>query len=115
MELSFWRLGVPWSEFLPVFVRYAVGGPHAHLEDEDAQVFERFWFVVSTAQYPSPRQTLAQFLDFTMDGWVSVYELEVFLRGFGPLEGDLQLLFFELFFQTHWSLIVQLRFSSAIA
>lgn len=31
---------------------------------------------------------LHQFADFCLDGWVSVYEFEVFVLSFGPLSGS---------------------------
>lgn len=35
-------------------------------------------------------ESLRQFLDFTLDGWVSTYELQIFLTSFGPMQGCIQ-------------------------
>jgi hypothetical protein len=57
---------VPWSEFIPDFLE-ASGEEGAFSEAEIV--------------------CLNQFLDFTLDGWVSTYEVEIFLKSFGPLTG----------------------------
>ena len=62
---------VPWTEFFPVFL---------HRSGE----FE------SVANDPDDLEVLRNYLDFTLDGWVSVYELEIFLRSFSPLKGSAQ-------------------------
>lgn len=59
---------VPWAEFYHVFT---LASGEAALEDDDADI-------------------LAQCIDFTRDGWVSIYEFEVFLLSFGPLLGSAQ-------------------------
>ena len=58
---------VPWGEFFPIFAKHA--SSHVSLSESDTA-------------------TVGQFLDFTMDGWVSVYELEIYLLSFGPLVGS---------------------------
>jgi hypothetical protein len=57
---------VPWGEFLPVLLSASGGGGDVGVADV---------------------ATLRQFVDFTLDGWVSVYEFEVFLLSFAPLPG----------------------------
>lgn len=57
---------VPFREFFPVFM--SASGEQQQLSEAEMQ-------------------TLNQYIDFTLDGWVSVYEFEVFLLSFGPLPG----------------------------
>ena len=59
---------VPWSEFQGPFLEAA---GEEGLGEEDVA-------------------TVSQFVDFTLDGWVSIYELEVFMLSFGPLRGCAQ-------------------------
>lgn len=59
---------VPWPEFLPVLV--TASGSRDLIDGDVA--------------------TLRQVVDFTLDGWVSVYELEVFLLSFAPLVGSVE-------------------------
>jgi len=67
---------VPWEEFWPVFNSASMEDKNLGLvkDDDDGEDIER--------------QTMQQFVDFTLDGWVSVYELEIFLKSFGPLQGS---------------------------
>lgn len=57
---------VPWKDFLSVYLA-ASGEPNVH--DPDLV-------------------TLNQFIDFTLDGWVSTFEFEVFMLSFGPIMGS---------------------------
>ena len=56
---------VPWSEFYSVLAASSGSGP---LDSRQVSV-------------------LHQFVDFCLDGWVSVYEFEVFVLSFAPLNG----------------------------
>lgn len=58
---------VPWQEFLRPFV----------------EATTETWLLENESNI----KILAEFLDSTLDGWVSIYDLEVFLHSFGPLTG----------------------------